>query len=117
LRIRPWHVRDNYLSSFCPQLREVADACLAAAKACEAIPGKPGPNQFEWYTDFTRVLKFIAEKNVIRATVINRRGAIADGRFVALAEAFERLLPPGMRTQPSGRGQRLKRALRILRSE
>ncbi len=107
----------DYLGDFCQQLRRVTKTCHAAAKACEAIPGKPGPDQFEWYADFTRVLKIIAEKNGIKATVINRSGPIAGGRFVVLAEAFEQLLPPGMRTQPSGRGQRLKRALRILRSK
>ena len=113
----PWCVRADYLGDFCQQLRAVVDACRAAIKTCEAIPRKSGLDQYGWYTDFTRALMFIAEKSGIKATVINRNGT-AGGRFVELAEGFERLLPPRMRSpSPSARGQRLNRALSVLRSE
>jgi hypothetical protein len=108
--------RGDYLGDFCQQLHKVAGACHAATKTCEAIPGKPGLDPFDWYTHFTRALKFIAEKNEINPTVI-RNGGVVVGPFVDLAEAFERLCPPGMRSPTrDALGKRLERAMEALRS-
>jgi hypothetical protein len=108
------YYRDDHLSDLCQQLHEVTEACQVAMKNCEAIPGKPGRDQFNWYADFTRALIFVAEKNGITPTVI-RNGGLVVGRFVNLAEAFERLCPPGMRSPgDDARGKRLERAPKAL---
>jgi hypothetical protein len=106
----------DYLGNFCERLRAVVAACEAAAAKCDKLPGKPGRDQFDWYTDFTRVLVFVAEKNGITPAVgTSRKTGAAGGPFVRLAEAFEQVLPPDMRPFASGRGSRLKRSLRALK--
>jgi hypothetical protein len=79
--------------------RTVAEACRRAAMELKLIKGKRGRLRRDWYSDFKRVLTFVAEKNGIQPkVVINRRTHKAQGRFIDLAERFERLLPRHMRS-------------------
>jgi len=93
--------------------REIAKACRSADKRLKRIVGKRGRPAIDRYPEFVGVLKFIAEKNDIEATistdpVTNKR----QGRFLALATACEQLLPLDMRSPTDeARAQRLKRAL------
>ncbi len=80
--------------------RTIAEACRRAARELDTIKGVPGRQSREWYGDFKRVLTFVAGQNSIRTkVVINRRTHEARGRFIELAEQFERLLPRHMRSQ------------------
>jgi hypothetical protein len=80
--------------------RTIAEACRRAAQELNLIRGVSGRQSREWYRDFKRVLTFVASKNGIRPkVVINRRTHEARGRFIELAEQFERLLPRHMRSQ------------------
>ncbi len=80
--------------------RTIAEACRRAVRDLDLIEGAPGRQPRDWYRDFKRVLTFIAKKNGIPPkVVINRRTHEARGRFVDLAEQFERLLPGHMRSQ------------------
>jgi hypothetical protein len=80
--------------------RTIAEACRRAAQQLDLIKGIPGRQSREWYRDFKRVLTFVARKNGMRPkVVINRRTHEARGRFIELAEQFERLLPRHMRSQ------------------
>jgi hypothetical protein len=80
--------------------RTIVEACRRAAEDLDLIKGAPGRQSRDWYRDFKRILTFIAKKNGIRPkVVINRRTHEAQGRFVELAEQFERLLPRHMRSQ------------------
>ena len=80
--------------------RTIAEACRRAARDLDLIEGAPGRQSRDWYDDFKRVLTFIAKKNGIPPKVaINRRTHEPRGRFIELAEQFERLLPRHMRSQ------------------
>jgi hypothetical protein len=80
--------------------RTIAEACRRAARDLDLIEGAPGRQSRDWYRDFKRVLTLIAKKNAIPPkVVINRRTHEARGRFIELAEQFERLLPRHMRSQ------------------
>jgi hypothetical protein len=77
----------------------IADACRRAAGELDEINGTSGPPPRDWYPAFVRVLAFIAEKNGIeRKVVFNPRTGKAKGRFLDIAERFEQLLPPHMRS-------------------
>ncbi len=104
---------NEFLSDFCSQLSQVAHACLVAATALISTKGKAGRRALNWYTDFTRVLVSIAKQNGIRPTVtIDRDTGEAQGRFLAIATGFERLLLPSMRSPSNtARAKRLSRAL------
>jgi len=79
--------------------RTIAEACRRAARDLDAIRGARGRQSRDWYRDFHRVLTFVARKNGINPkVVINRRTHEARGRFIELAEQFERLLPRPMRS-------------------
>jgi hypothetical protein len=79
--------------------RTVAAACLKAAEDLGKIKGKGGRPSLDWYPDFKRVLTCIAEKNSISRTIeINRETGKPQGRFIELAERFEELLPPMLRS-------------------
>jgi hypothetical protein len=79
--------------------RTIAEACRRAAVDLDLIRGTPGRQSRDWYRDFKRVLVSIARKNGIKPKVIiNRRTHEAQGRFIDLAEKFERLLPRDMRS-------------------
>jgi hypothetical protein len=78
---------------------EVAAACLEAAKDLGKVKAKGGRPSLDWYDDFWRILTGIAEKNSIRPKVeINRVTGEAEGQFIELAERFEELLPPMLRS-------------------
>jgi hypothetical protein len=80
----------------------IADACRRAAKELSLITGKVSRPRIDWYRDFRRVLVFIAEKNGIRTTIsVDPRTHKAQGSFLDLAVAFERLLLPHMRSPSS----------------
>ncbi len=90
--------------------RTVAAACLKAAKDLGKVKGKGGRPSLDWYPDFKRVLTCIAEKNSIPSIVeINRATGKAQGRFIELAERFEELLPPMLRSpNPEAMAKRLQ---------
>jgi len=92
----------------------VADACRRAAKGLASIKGTDGRPRISWYHDFRGLLEVIAQKNGIRPTISNDpRTGQARGRFLDLALAFERILPPYMRSLNSEScAQRLKRSRR-----
>jgi hypothetical protein len=79
--------------------RTIAEACRRAAKDLGSLTGKAGRPSRDWYRDFERVLAFIAKENGMgRQVVINPRTGEAQGRYVELAECFEKLLPRQMRS-------------------
>jgi hypothetical protein len=97
--IGPSNARDQMIA-FHKWPRTIAEACRRAARELDLIKGVPGRQSREWYRDFKRVLTFVAGQNGITTkVVINRRTHEARGRFIELAEQFERLLPRHMRSQ------------------
>jgi hypothetical protein len=108
---------DAYLSDFCNRLDTVSHACLVAATALKSTKGKKGRKTLDWFDDFTAVLVSVAERHGIRPTITTHRSTgVAQGRFLHLAEGFERLLWPDMRSPTRGAlAKRLSRALARLR--
>jgi hypothetical protein len=104
--------RDRVLN-FRKWLHTVAAACRKAAEDLDKINGKDGHPSLGWYRDFQRILTCIAEKNSIRPKVeIDRVTGEPRGRFIELAERFEELLPPMLRSRT-----RVAIAKRLQRSE
>jgi hypothetical protein len=90
--------RDRVLN-FRKWMRTVVAACHKAADDLDEIKGKDGRPALDWYRDFQRILKCIAEKNSIRPRVeINRETGEPQGSFIELVERFEELLPPMLRS-------------------
>jgi hypothetical protein len=90
--------RDRVLS-FRKWTRTVAAACLKAEEDLDKIKGKDGRPSLDWYRDFQRILTCIAKKSSIRPKVeINRVTGEPQGLFIELAERFEEILPPMLRS-------------------
>jgi hypothetical protein len=106
LKIRSTLAQEIGLDNACERMAEfhkwprtIAEACRRAAEDLDLIRVSAGRQSREWYRDFRRVLTLVASKNGISPKfVINRRTHEARGRFIDLAEQFERLLPPHMRS-------------------
>jgi hypothetical protein len=97
--IGPSNARDRMIA-FDKWQRTIAEACRRAARELDLIKVVRGRQSRKWYSDFKRVLTFVARKNGIRTKVaISWRTHEAGGRFIELAEQFERLLPRHMRSQ------------------
>lgn len=83
--------------------RTVAEACRQADRNLDKIKWKSGPQARDWYGGFARVLAFIAVQNGIEQKVaVNPRTGEAMGRFLDMAERFEKLLPRHMRSASRG---------------
>jgi hypothetical protein len=90
--------RDRVLN-FRKWMHTVAAACLKAAEDLDKVKGKDGRPSLDWYRDFQRILTCIAKKNSIRPKVeIDRVTGEPQGSFIELAERFEQLLPPMLRS-------------------
>jgi hypothetical protein len=106
-----------YLRDFTMRSDTIAHACLMVIHELDASKGMPGAPRFDWYRDFTELMRSIAVANGIKPVVIiNRRTQEPQGRFIEVVEKFELLFPAKMRCPTRGaRAQRLSRALRKLR--
>jgi hypothetical protein len=104
---------DKYLRDFCDRLNTVSQACLVAAKNVKLTKRKSGQKPLDWYDEFTRIVMLIARKNNIRTTFLTDRDSNKkSGRFLDLAEGFENLLYPTMRSPSRGAlAKRLSRSL------
>jgi hypothetical protein len=79
------------------QPKLIADACRRADARLDAIREKPGGWAMDW-SGFRRVVELVANRNGIKPTIIVTRDREVQGRFIEIAEAFERLLPRYMRS-------------------
>jgi len=107
----------DFIVDFCNRSRTVAHACRVAVKDLGSMRARGGRPPLEpHYRDFTALLVKIAGKNEIRATVENDRDTgMPRGRFVELAERFEQLLPPRMRSDTRHTvARRLQQSLKSL---
>jgi hypothetical protein len=90
--------RDRVLN-FRKWMHTVAAACRKAAEDLDKVNGKDGRPALDWYRDFQRILRWIAEKNSIRPKIeIDRVTGEPQGRFIDLAERIEEILPPMLRS-------------------
>jgi len=104
---------DQFLNDSCERLKTISEACLVAARYLESAKSEAGRKAIDWFDDYTRTLVWIAEKNGIRAKLVNDRSAdIPAGRFFDIALGMERVLDPAMRA-PSREalGKRVSRSL------
>ena len=106
-----------FLRDFKMRSNTIAHACRIVAHELDASKGTPGAPRFDWYRDFTDLMRSIAAENGIKPVVINnRRTQEPQGPFIELVEKFELLFPAKMRCpSKSARAKRLSRALRVLR--
>jgi hypothetical protein len=108
-----------YLTDFGDRAAVIASAGRSAAKRLQAIRGTGGGSPYVWYDGFTGVLLDLCKKNKIEPEVrIDRSSGEPAGGLAKMASAFERLLPPWMRSPtPEAMVKRLKRSLgRLARS-
>jgi hypothetical protein len=90
--------RDRMLN-FRKWMHTFAAACRKAAEDLDKVKVKAGHPSVDWYRDFQRILTSIAKKNSIRPKVeIDRVTGEPKGRFIELAERFEEVLPPMLRS-------------------
>jgi hypothetical protein len=109
---------EDYISSACEVVETISQACHAAAWMLGSVKGKRGRPSHHWYAQFTEILCDIARENGIKASLENdRRTRKPKGRFLELAEGFERLFPRQMRS-PSREAlaKRLSGPLRQIRT-
>ena len=94
---------DEYLLSFCDVAQTISHTCRVAAAELGSIKGKRGRKPYHWYDGFVEVLWDIARENEIRARLeYDQYSREPKGRFFELAEGFERLFPPKMRSPSRG---------------
>ena len=99
---------EDYISSACEIAETISQACHAAAGMLGSVKRKRGRKPYHWYDGFVEVLWDIARENEIRTRLeYDQYTREPKGRFLELAEFFEKLLPPEMRS-PS-RGSLVKR--------
>ena len=103
----------EYLRNFCARANILASSCRAVAASLESRKGQGGKSQYGWYDEFTAVLLDICKQNKIEPTVgIDRISGEPVGTLPKIASAFERLLPPRMRSRkPATMVKRLQRSL------
>jgi hypothetical protein len=111
--IRSMEAAHAYLRNFCVDVSTMASSCRAAAANLQARKGKGGKSRYGWYDVFTAVLLNICKQNRIEPTIrIDRISDEAVGTLAKIAAAFERLLPPVMRSpKPATMVKRLQRSL------
>jgi hypothetical protein len=105
-----------YLADFADRGAALVSAARAAANRLKGIKGTPGGSAFGWYDEFTAVLLELCDQNEIEPkAAIDRYSGELIGGLAAVAEAFERLLHPLMRS-PSKQAmvKRLQRSVRRL---
>jgi hypothetical protein len=109
---------EDFIASACEVVETISQACHVTAWMLGSVKGKRGRPPHHWYNEFTQILCDIACENGIKATLENDRvTAEPKGRFIELAEGFERLFPRQMRS-PSREAlaKRLSGPLRQLRT-
>lgn len=109
---------EEYISSACEIAETISQACHAAAWMLSSVKGKRGRPPHHWYNEFTQILCDIACENGIKSSLENDRDTgKPKGRFLELAEGFERLFPREMRS-PSREAlaKRLSGPLRQIRT-
>jgi hypothetical protein len=106
----------EYLRNFCDRTSMMASTCRAAARSLQSRKGQGGKPPYRWYDEFTAVLLDICKQNKIEPTVgIDRISGEPVGTLPKIASAFERLLPPKMRSRkPATMVKRLQRGLNRL---
>jgi hypothetical protein len=106
----------EYLRHFCDRASILASSCRAAAASLQSRKGQGGKSRYGWYDEFTAVLLDICKQNKIEPTVgMNRISGEPAGILPKIASAFERLLPPKMRSRkPATMVKRLQRSLNRL---
>jgi hypothetical protein len=105
------------LRNFCDRASIIASSCRAAAAAnLQARKGRGGKSAYGWYDEFTAALLDICKQNKIEPTVgIDRISGEPVGTLPKIASAFERLLPPRMRSRkPATMVKRLQRSVQRL---
>jgi len=108
-----------HLADFADRAAGMASAARAAAKRLKGIRGTGGGSPYLWYDGFTAVLLDLCKKNKIEPKAgIDRSSGEPVGGLAKMASAFERLLPPWMRSPtPDAMVKRLNRSLsRLARS-
>lgn len=104
----------EYLRDFCDRASRMASTCRAAATSLQSRKGgRGGKSQYGWYDEFTAVLLGICKQNKVEPTVgMDRISGKPVGTLPRIASAFERLLPPKMRSRKSATMvKRLQRSL------
>ena len=106
----------TYLADFADRAAVVASAARAAAKKSKRVKGTGGGSPYEWYDEFTAVLLHLCKENGIEPKAgIDRYSGEPVGDLAKMAMAFERLLPPWMRSPTTeAMVKRLQRSLRRL---
>lgn len=90
---------EDFISSACEVVETISQACHVAARMLGSVKGKRGRRSYHWYAQFTEILCDIACENGIKSSLENDRDTgKPKGRFIELAEGFERLFPPKMRS-------------------
>jgi len=109
----------EYLRNFCDMAGIMASSCRAAAESLQSRKGRGGKSLYGWYDEFTAVLLNICEKNRIEPTFwTDRISGEAAGNLPRIALAFERLLPPKMRSgKPATLVKRLGRSVERLEQQ
>jgi hypothetical protein len=102
-----------YLTDFGARAALIASAGRSAAKRLQAARGTGGGSPYVWYDGFTAVLLDLCKKNKIEPEArIERSSGEPVGGLAKMASAFERLLPPWMRSPtPEAMVKRLQRSL------
>jgi hypothetical protein len=109
---------EDFISSAREVVETISQACHVAARMLGSVKGKRGRRSYHWYAQFTEILCDIACENGIQSSLENDRiTGKPKGRFIELAEGFERLFPREMRS-PSREAlaKRLSGPLRQLRT-
>ena len=106
----------EYLRSFSDRASVLASSCRAAVANLQSMRGQGGKPRYGWYDELTAVLLDICKQNKIEPTVgIDPISGEPVGTLAKIASAFERLLPPRMRSRnPATMVKRLQRSLNRL---
>lgn len=104
------------MDDFRVKAAKVADACESAVGQLEALTGRPGRPQLEWYDEFTALLLDLAKKGNVNPTLRKDRvTGERSGWLLRAALALETFLDPHMRSQSiEACGKRLERSKRNL---
>lgn len=107
----------NYLSEFRERAGMIAHAAQIVAIQLRSVKGKSGRPSNDWYDGFVQAIADVCAKNEIAVKPVNSRGMDEPtGRFFEVAQGFERLLLPQMRSRtPHALAKRLNRSLNRIR--
>ena len=103
----------DYLRSFSEKAHTIASCCRDAAANLQSRKGHAGKARYGWYDEFTAVILDICKQNKIKPTIgIDPISDEPVGTVPKIALAFERLMPPKMRSpKPAAMVKRLQRSL------